>query len=111
MLAGLGAVVTQLVNVVKAHHIVVLFGGVLFLCSLLDLGVKVVAVLVLDLQEPCHVVDTGDLFLSALQLILHAKVAQNALGANLHAVAKTNRLDVGVTLHVACQHCHGVGVV
>ena len=111
MLAGLGAVVAQLVDVVKAHHVAVLLGGVLLLGPLFDFGVQVVAVLVLDGQQPRHVVDAGDKLLAALQLVLHAQAFQQVLGAGLHAVAQAHGLHAGVALHVAGEHGHGVGVV
>ena len=56
-------------------------------------------------------VNARNFFFSAFHLILHAKAMEQTLGANLYAVAKANRLDFGVSLHVACQHSHGVGVV
>jgi len=56
-------------------------------------------------------VDTGDQLLATLQLILHAQLLQKMLGADLDTVAQAYGFDAGVALHVACQHCHGVGVV
>ena len=56
-------------------------------------------------------VDTGDTLHASFELILHAQPAQQAFGANLHAVAQTDRFDLRVPLHIAGQHRHGVGVV
>ena len=71
VLAGLGAVVAELVNVVEAHHVVVLLRGVLLLGPPAHLGVKVVAFPVVELQQPPHVVDARDQLFPALQLVLH----------------------------------------
>ena len=71
VLAGLGAVVAELVDVVEAHHVVVLFAGVLLFCPAAHLGVQVVAVFVIELQQPPHVVNAGDELFSPLQLVLH----------------------------------------
>ena len=56
-------------------------------------------------------VDTGDQFFAAFQLIFHTQFLQQVLGANLYAVAQTNGLHAGVALHVTGQHSHGIGVV
>ena len=49
MLGGLGAVIAELVNIVEAHHIVVLLRRVLFFRAAAYLGIEVSAALVLYL--------------------------------------------------------------
>ena len=61
VLARFGAVIAELVDVIEAHHIAVLFRGIFRLCAALDLGIKVIAEAVAQLQKPCHMVDTGNL--------------------------------------------------
>ena len=76
-----------------------------------DLGVEVVALAVPDVQEPAHVVDAGDGLAVAGELVGHAKMLQQAAGADLDAVAKAHGLHLGIAQHVARQHGHRVGVV
>ena len=87
VLARLGAVVAEPADVFVAHHVLVLFGGVLFGGAAFDFGIQVAAVLVGDLQKPCHVVDAGDQLAASLELILHAEAGQKIARAGLHAVA------------------------
>ena len=56
-------------------------------------------------------VDARDELLSALQLVLHVKSFQETLGADLNAVAEAYGLYIGVALHIAGEHGHGIGVV
>ena len=101
VLTGLGAVVTQLVDVVEADHVPMLALGILLSGAAADLGIQVIAILVLDLQQPTHVVDAGDQFPAALQLIFHAQMGQQAMGAALNTVAQANGADTGVAEHIA----------
>ena len=76
MLAGFGAVIAEMIDVVKAYLVLAI--GIRDLCgdSLLDLGLEVNAVLVLDLKEPAHMVDTRDLFLTTFETVVHAELLQ-----------------------------------
>jgi len=111
MLARFGAIVTETVDVVEAHHVVVLLLFIFCLGAAADFRVEVVAVLVLDLQQPAHVVDAGDQLLAPFKLVLHAQRLEQASGTDLDRVAQSDRLDAGMPEHVAGQHRHRVGVV
>ena len=111
VLAGLCYIVAEIADIVKAHLVLEIGLRHLSLDAGLDLGIEVVAVLVLDLQKPCHMVDACDQFLSAFQLVLKADAGQQILGADLHAVAQTDGLDAGIALHVAGEHSHRIGVI
>ena len=56
-------------------------------------------------------VDARDELLAAGELVLHAQLLEQGLGADLHAVAQAHGLDPGVAQHVPGEHGHGVGVV
>ena len=75
----------------------------------LDFRIQIHAVLA-HFQQPGHVVDARDLPLYLL-VIFHVQLAQQALAADLHAVAKAHGLDAGGALHGAAQHGHGIGIV
>ena len=111
VLGGLGAVVTKVVDVVQTNFVSKFRIDHLVRYAGLDFGIQIHAVLVFDLQQPAHVVDTGDQLFTAFQLIFHTQFLQQVLGANLYAVAQTNGLHAGVALHVTGQHSHGIGVV
>ena len=53
-------------------------------------------------------VNTGNEFGSALQLILHAKILQKALRTYLNAVAETDGFDLRVALHITGQDRMGL---
>ena len=111
VLAGLGAVVAEILDIVEPDHVAVLFPGV-FLCGPpADFRIQVAALFVFQFQQPAHVVDAGDELPAALQLVLHVQGLQQVLRADLNTVAQTHGFDVGVTLHVAGEDGHGVGVV
>lgn len=112
MLAGLGAVVAETVAVEEAHLIGKVAGiGQLLLHTAAHLGVDVHAVLVPQVKEPRHVVDARDGLLVALDVLVHAHLAEDGLGADLHRVAETHRLGEDKALHIARKHGHGVGVI
>ena len=111
MLTGFCYIVAEIADVIEAHLVLEVGLRHLGLDAGLDLGIQIVAVLVLDLQKPCHMVDACDQFLSAFQLVLKADAGQKILGADLHAVAEADGLHACIALHVAGQHSHGVGVV
>ena len=56
-------------------------------------------------------VDARDELLAAGELVLHAQLLEQGLGADLHAVAQAHGLDPGIAQHVPGEHGHGVGVV
>ena len=66
VLTRLCAVIAQTLDVIKAHHIVMLLFGVIcckslcvdFKSTALDFGIKVVALFVVNFEKPCHMVDT-----------------------------------------------------
>ena len=110
VLAGLGTVVAELVNIVKAYHIAVLFGCVHSLCLFLDDRIEVTALLIAHLEKPSHMVYSGDKLRANLGVI-HTEAAEELLSAYLNAVAKTYGLYLGVTEHIAGKNSHRVGVV
>ena len=111
MLAAFGAVVAKLFNIVKANHIPVLLVGVLFLCTTFDFGVEIVAVLIENLKQPSHVVNARDFGLNGTWIDVKSENVEKSGGTDLHAVAKTNGLDLCVALHIARKDRHGIGVV
>ncbi len=112
MLAGLGAVVAETVAVEEAHLIGKVAGiGQLLLHAAAHLGVDVHAVLVPQVKKPRHVVDTRNGLLVTLDVLVHAHLAEDGLGADLHRVAETHRLGENKALHIARKHGHGVGVI
>ena len=111
MFAGLGAVISQMFDVLKTHHIVMFFSCILLCCPSADLRVQVVAVFVMQFQQPSHMIDTGDQFSSAFQLVFHPQFFQQFLRTYLYAMAQTYGTDLCVSLHIAGQHRHRVGVV
>ena len=112
MLAGLGAVVAETVAVEEAYLIGKVTGvGQLFLHTAAHLGVDVHAVLVPQVKEPRHVINTRDGLLMTLDVLVHAHLAEDGLGADLHRVAETHSLVEDEALHIARKHGHGVGVI
>ena len=117
VLAGFGAVVAKAADIVHPNHIVVLFravlhgGFVLFQRTAANLGIQVVAVLILQLQQPAHMVDARDQLPTAFQLVFHAQLLQQAFGADLHTVAQAHGFNARIALHIAAEHSHGVGIV
>ena len=73
VLAGLSTIVAEIADIVKSHLVfeigVLYFGG----DAGFDLRIEVVSLFVADVKEPGHVVDPGDQFLSALELVLKAQ--------------------------------------
>ena len=56
-------------------------------------------------------VDSCDLVARALKFIRHVKILKQTFKTDLNAVAKTDSLDLCVSLHVSGNDRHGVGVV
>ena len=85
VLAGLRAVVAEALDIIEAYHIAVLLfgvvgckcGGVDFSSSAPDFGVEVVAVLIVDFEQPRHMVDTCNKVVSAFDLVIHTYVVEN----------------------------------
>ena len=111
MFAGFGAIISKMFDILKTHHIVMFFSCILLCCPSADLRVQVVAVFVMQFQQPSHMIDTGDQFSSAFQLVFHAQFFQQFLRTYLYAVAQTYGTDLCVSLHIAGQHRHRVSVV
>ena len=79
VLALLRAVVAEISYIIKPH-LVETVGVVKKPCgALLYFGVEVVAVFILYLKQPSHVVDARYKLPSALKLILHAKLGKKPL--------------------------------
>ena len=55
-------------------------------------------------------IDACNLLIDRL-LILDTERAQKSAGASLHTMAKADRLNAGIALHIAGENCHGVGIV
>ena len=68
--AGLSTIVAEIADIVKTHLVfeigLLYFGG----DAGFDLRIEVVSLFVADVKEPGHVVDPGDQFLSAFELVL-----------------------------------------
>ena len=111
VLARLGAVVTELIDIVVSDHISVLFGRIFLLCASLDLGIEVVSVLVAKVKKPSHVVDSRYRLVTSFKLVLHAESLEKSVRADLDAVAETDGLDLGVSLHIARDNAHRVRIV
>ena len=107
--AGFRHIIPEALHDFKAHHVVVLFGQLRR--APLDFRVKVVAASVGDFQQPCHMIDAGDLCAHIILFIGHADGFQQALGAYLDAVAQPHGLYARIALHGAGQHGHGIGIV
>ena len=110
MLAALGAIIAQFIHIVEANHVAVLFGCVFDFCSSLYFGIEVYAVLVLDLQQPAHMIDAGDK-LAAHFDVFHVYAFEKRLAANLNAVTQAHRFYAGVALHKSRKNSHRVGIV
>ena len=76
VLGGLGAVVAEAANVLKADKVVEVFGGIVqnFAGSLADEGEKVCAVGIFKLNKPAHVVDARNSLANGLR-VAYAKLA------------------------------------
>jgi len=111
MFAGLGAVIAQMLDVLIADHVIVFLGGILMRSPLSDLRVQVVAVPVMQAQQPCHVVYACNLLNPSFQFILHTQSLEQGFRTYLHTVAETDSLYSGVPQHVGGKHRHGIGVV
>ena len=109
MLTALGTVIAEMAYVCKAHHVIVLFFGVLFCGKLPNGRIEVVAVLVPDFQQPGHVIDTGNLIGDALGG--QVQTPEKCTGTHLHTVAKPYGFYVGEPLHISAEHCHEICVV
>ncbi len=68
MFTGFCAVVAKTADILEANHIMMFFQFVLEQGQPANLRVQVLAVLILDLQQPAHVVDSGDQFLPLVQV-------------------------------------------
>ena len=112
VLTGLCAIVSKMTDILITHHVLMLLtGGILLLGNSADLRIQIISVLVVDLKEPRHVVDTCDQLSTSLNLVFHSHSLKKLLGTYLYAVAETYRADLCETLHIAGKHCHRVGVV
>ena len=76
MLAGLCTVISQMTDIFITHHILMLFTAVLLGRAFFYFRIQIISVFVPDFQQPCHVVNTCNQFLPALQLILHIQPFQ-----------------------------------
>ena len=112
VLTGLCTIVSKMTDILITHHVLMLLtGGILLLGNSADLRIQIISVFVVDLKEPCHVVDTCDQLCTSLNLVFHSHSLKKLLGADLNAVTKAYGTDLCETLHIAGKHCHRVGVV
>ena len=56
-------------------------------------------------------IDAGNKLLAPFKLVCHIQIVQQHFGADLYAVAQTDRLDAGVPLHITAENGHRIGVV
>ena len=118
--ARFGDVVAEFAHHLDADHVAGLVGRGgfaplpdLLVGQLLELRIEVLAVL-LNRQQPGHVVDAGDVgaeVFFALLVTLQAEGGQQAFGADLDRVAETDRLHAAAAEHRAGEHRHRIGVV
>ena len=66
VLARLGAIISEMLDILKTYFVAVVGIGKTCSYTTLNLGIKVNSVFVLDLKQPCHVVDTCDKLLASL---------------------------------------------
>ena len=112
VLTGLCTIVSKMTDILITHHVLMLLtGGILLLGNSADLRIQIISVFVVDLKEPCHVVDTCDQLCTSLNLVFHSHSLKKLLGADLNAVTEAYSTDLCKTLHIAGKHCHRVGVV
>ena len=111
MFAGLGAVVAEVADIIKANHIIMLLLFVHLPGSPADFGIQVISIPVPNFQQPSHVIDAGDQLFSTLQPVCHIQFIQQCFRADLHTVAQAHSLDLGVAQHIAGKHGHGIGIV
>ena len=79
MLARLGAVVAESSYVFKSDKVLEFFGRIVenFECASLYFGIEIVSVRILDLKQPCHMVDTCDLFADRLLYVVpHTEILE-----------------------------------
>ena len=86
--------------------------SLLFLAKLADLGINVVMLLVGYLEKPSHMVDSGYLcYVILAVLLLKSDLFEKVRNADLNAMAESDRLYLGKSLHKVREHAHGVSVV
>ena len=111
VLAGLGDIVAELLHDLQPHQIVLIPVIIRRLGPALDLGIQVVALQVLNPQQPRLMIDTRDLPPAVIHIFPHIQQVQQAAGAALNRMAQPHGPDGGVPLHIAAEHSHGIGVI
>ena len=79
VLAGLCAVICKVFDLFKTNHVVMFLCCIHLCCSSADLRIQIIAVLILDVQQPCHMVDTRNGLHTAFQLVLHIQLFKQLL--------------------------------
>ena len=113
---GFRVVVAEMLHDFETDHVVVLFsfllaGGAIELFSgLADFRIDAAAVF-RDLQQPRHVVDTGDLPCDGIVFFPKAELTKKMLRADLHGMAEADGLDAAFADQEAREDGHWIRVV
>lgn len=95
VLARFGHIVAEPPHDLQTHQVFALFVVLRRKGTALDLWIQIVALKVLDFQQPGLVIDTGDLPAAAIGIFAHIQPLEQPLGAALHRMAQpTVRIPV-----------------
>ena len=111
VLARFGHIVAEPPHDLQTHQVFALFVVLRRKGTALDLWIQIVALKVLDFQQPGLVIDTGDLPAAAIGIFAHIQPLEQPLRAALHRMAQPDGTDTGVPLHIAAEHRHRIGIV
>ena len=62
---GFCTIISQMFDIFETNHIIMFFCCILFSCTSSDFWIQIVAIFVTDIQQPSHMVDTCDCFVTS----------------------------------------------